>query len=88
MNRTPNTDSSRRQADIILVIGLEAFVSAQDYATYLSEMCYTIADHLGLELSFVTGNGVPCFGDLLRFHPHEEYRLMIGDDRYRLETVK
>lgn len=64
-------------ADEISVVGLDAFFSAPDYSLYQHTVLSSLAKELGWH----------CEG-LLKFRTHDVYREMVGEERYRLLTVR
>lgn len=72
----------------LAVVGLDTFVAEQDYLSYLHGMRSTIAEEMARPFSSVTtaASNVPWLGPVPKFHTHDEYREMVGEERYRLLT--
>lgn len=72
----------------IAVVGLDDFVAAQDLETYLRGICWAAGKMKGLSSVPQFGPGMPCLGEYLKFYTHKQYRKMIGEERYRLKTIR
>lgn len=72
----------------VTVVGLEAFSSGVGHVSYLQELCPTIAYRLKRNLVPSVENGVPCLAGHLVFFTHQQYREMVGEECYRLLTVR
>lgn len=80
--------SDTAAVDELAVVGLEGFVPQPDYLPYLNQLCSALADEFGHDFSSVTEDTVPSLGRFLKFYTHQQYREMVGRERYRLLTER
>lgn len=80
------------EVDSISITGAEVYLAEQDQESYYDEIRHydEIRRTLNSEAEAMR-NSVDEeleLGDKIEFFTHEEYRKLVGEDRYRLETVR
>lgn len=80
--------STRVHINTISVVGLEEFLSYENFVPFLHEVCWDIGWETGGGIGVTVENGVPCLGEYLKFYSHHDYESMVGEERYRLLTVR
>lgn len=75
----------------IAIVGAEAYLSERDGRLYRAELRQTMNSEAGAfrDADFEDSDDEDVkMGDKIKFFTHEEYRKLVGEDRYRLETVR
>ncbi|EJT49747.1 hypothetical protein A1Q1_01103 [Trichosporon asahii var. asahii CBS 2479] len=69
----------------IAVVGLDAFVDAESLVAHVRGVCKSVRPFSG---DPGAEDGVLCLDRFLRFYSHDQYCGLIGEERYRLLTVR
>lgn len=72
----------------IAVVGMDDFVAADNLHSYLHSICWRAGELKGRSCWPNMTADVPCLGECLKFYTHDQYRKMVGEEGYRLLTVR